>query len=155
MAYANHAPFLDGLPDPHHQSEFYTGVTFKRLIAWFFDIVLIGIASVVILPFTAFTALLFFPAFMLIVGFFYRWFTLASGSATWGMRLMAIELREADGGRFTNGTAFAHTLGYTVSVAMAPLQLISVGLMILTDRNQGLTDLVLGTAAINRPAAGR
>lgn len=155
MAYANHAPFLDGLPDPHHQSEFYAGVNAKRLLAWCIDMVLIGIVSIVILPFTAFTALFFFPVFFLFVGFLYRWFTLAGGSATWGMRMMAIEFREADGGRLTNGTAFAHTLGYTISVGVAPLQLISVVLMVLTDRNQGLSDLVLGTAAINRPATRR
>lgn len=155
MAYASHSPVLDGLPEPQSQSEFYTGVTFKRLLAWIVDVILIGFASVIILPFTAFTALFFFPAFMLFIGFFYRWFTLAGGSATWGMRLMAIELREADGGRFSNGTAFAHTAGYTISVVMAPLQLVSVGMMVLTDRNQGLSDIVLGTAAINRPSAIR
>ena len=152
MTYTSHTPHLDGLPDPALQPEFYAGVPLKRFLAWVVDVVLIGLVCLIVLPFTAFTALLFFPVFMLVVGFFYRWFTLAGGSATWGMRLFAIEIREADGGALSNGTAFAHTLGYCVSVGVAPLQLISVILMLLTDRGQGLTDHVLGTAAIRRPA---
>ena len=30
--------------------------------------------------------------------------------------------------------------------------LVSIGAMLLTDRRQGLTDLILGSAAINRPS---
>jgi uncharacterized RDD family membrane protein YckC len=60
-------------------------------------------------------------------------------------------LREQDGLRLSGGTALLHTIGYTVSVAMAPLQLISVILMIVSGRGQGLSDMILGTAAINRP----
>lgn len=146
------ATYLNGLPDPERSAEFYDGVLTKRLLAWIVDTLLIGAASVVVLPFTAFTGLFFFPALMLFVGFFYRWFTIASGSATWGMRLMAIELRQSDGGRLTNQTAFLHTLGYTVSVTVAPLQIVSVVMMLASDRRQGLTDAVLSTAAINRPA---
>lgn len=144
--------FVDGLPDPHRSARFYAGVPAKRLLAWVVDTVVIAIASAVVLPFTAFTAIFFFPALMLFVGFFYRWFTLAGASATWGMRLMAIEIRAPDGCRLSNESAFAHTLGYTISVAIPPLQLVSVVMMLLTDRRQGLTDIVLGTAAINRPA---
>ena len=69
------------------------------------------------------------------------------------MRLMAIELRDASGARLDLGLAFLHTIGYTVSWAVAPLQLISVILMAATPRGQGLTDMVLGTAALNRRAA--
>jgi uncharacterized RDD family membrane protein YckC len=68
------------------------------------------------------------------------------------MRLMAVTLRDRDGGRLDAATAFAHVLGYTVSMALFPLQLVSIALMIALGRGQGLTDLVLGTAVINRPA---
>ena len=91
------------------------------------------------------------PGLMLVMGFFYRWFTLAGGSSTWGMRLMSIELREADGGRFSGSAAFWHAAGYTFSILVPPLQLISVLLMLVTSRGQGLTDHLLGTTAINRP----
>lgn len=137
-------------PDPDTQPQFYEGVPFKRLMAWVIDTILILVMSLVVLPFTAFTGLFFFPAMILVIGFVYRVMTLANGSATWGMRLMGMELRTANDERFDLGTALAHTLGYSFSVAMAPLQLISVVLMGTTARGQGLTDMVLGTVALNR-----
>lgn len=141
-----------GLPDPQRLPEFYDGVLAKRFFAWIVDVVLVFLLCVAVLPFTAFLGLFVFPALMLAVGFLYRWATIAARSATWGMRLMAIELRDGDGLRLTGQAALMHTLGYTVSIAVAPLQLISILLMLLTGRRQGLTDHVLGTAAINRPA---
>jgi uncharacterized RDD family membrane protein YckC len=139
-----------GLPDPATKPAFYDGILFKRAVAWVIDVVLILLLGLLVLPFTAFTALFFFPVLMLVVGFIYRWFTLSGKSATWGMRMMGIELRDADGLRLQSGTALAHTFGYTVSVAMAPLQLISILMMIFSARKQGLTDHLLGTAALNR-----
>ncbi len=138
------------IPDPLAQPDFYKDVPLKRLMAWAVDAVLTVVACLVILPFTFFTAVFFFPLLFLVVGFIYRLVTLANGSATWGMRLFAIELRRPDGARLELGTAFAHTLGYTVSCAVAPLQLISVVLMATTERGQGLTDHVLGTVMVNR-----
>ena len=66
------------------------------------------------------------------------------------MRLTAIEFRDRSGAHLDSATAFLHTLGYAVSVAMFPLQLLSIGLMLTTARKQGLTDHVLGTVALNR-----
>ena len=140
-----------GLPDPVTKPQFYTGVLVKRAAAWVFDVVLVGILCVIIVPFTVFTALLFFPFLMLVVGFIYRWFTIASKSSTWGMRLMGIELRDHDGLRLDSQSALMHTAGYSFSMAMAPLQLVSVLMMLLSDRKQGLTDHLLGTTAINKP----
>jgi uncharacterized RDD family membrane protein YckC len=125
------------------------GVPLKRGIAWVLDVVLIALLCTLALPFTAFTGVLFFPFLMLVVGFIYRWFTIAGGSATWGMRFMGISLRDNDGAPLTSGLALAHTFGYSLSVAVPPLQLISVVLMLVTARGQGLTDHVLGTTAIN------
>ena len=143
--------YAQGLPDPQTRADFYAGIRTKRLIAWVFDVVLIGVISAILVPFTAFAALFFFPFFMLVIGFFYRWFTLSAGSATWGMALMAVQLREGDGHKLSGSTAFWHTVGYSVSIVVAPMQLISVIMMCVTDRRQGLTDLILNTAAINRP----
>ncbi|WP_050930014.1 RDD family protein [Aestuariivita boseongensis] len=140
------------LPDPFTQSQFYDGVAIKRLLAWVVDTVLIVLVAVAVLPFTAFTGIFFFPFLILVVGFVYRTVTLAGGSATWGMRLFAIEFRTMHGERFDLGTAFAHTLGYTISLAMFPAQVVSIILMLTTSRGQGLTDHVLGTVAMNRRA---
>lgn len=139
----------DYAPQYDYDPRLYDGVTIKRGIAWVFDAVLIAMLCALVLPFTAFTGIFFFPALMLVVGFFYRWFTLAGGSSTWGMRLVGIHFRDHHGAPLSSGLALAHTLGYSVSITVAPLQLISVILMLVTARGQGLTDLVLGTEAIN------
>lgn len=140
------------LPDPVQTPAFYQGVALKRGIAFVVDALLIGVIGLVLLPFTAFLGLFFLPLFFLVVGFFYRVATITSGSATWGMRLMAIELRNAQGARLSGSEAFLHTAGFSLSMAFPPLQLISAVMMIVTPQGQGLTDMVLGTTALNRAA---
>lgn len=139
-------------PDPELQSQFYDGVPSKRLLAWVADTVIIAGLTLVVIPFTAFIGLFFLPFLYLVLGFAYRVVTLTRGSATWGMRLMAIEMRRSDDRPFDLAHAFLHTLGYSFSLAVAPLQLISIVLMLSTERRQGLSDLALGTVALNRRA---
>jgi uncharacterized RDD family membrane protein YckC len=141
-----------GLPDPTTSPAFYQGVSIKRAAAWLIDTVMIAIVSALILPFTLFLGIFIFPLMMLVTGFFYRWFTLTSGSSTWGMRMMAIQIRDKDGMKLSSETALMHTLGFSISIVVAPLQLVSIAMMLLTARGQGLTDHLLGTTAINRPA---
>ena len=140
------------IPDPHSQPEFYADVPFKRLLAWLIDTVIVIVLCLLILPFTAFTGLFFFPLLMLVVGFFYRVATIASGSATWGMRLMAIEFRTLAGERFDARWAFGHTGLFTLFCAIAPMQLISILLIALTARAQSLPDHLLGSVVLNRRA---
>ena len=140
------------LPDPDHQAEFYADVPVKRALAWIFDTILIAILTALVVPFTLFTALFFLPVLYLAISFVYRVVALARKSATPGMRLMAIEFRDRTGARFDLGTAFLHTLGYTLTVSTLLPQILSAVLMLTTARGQGLTDMVLGTVAINRPA---
>ncbi|MDZ7711418.1 MAG: RDD family protein [Roseovarius sp.] len=141
------------LPDPETQPEFYADVATKRFLAFIVDTAVIIVLCLLVLPFTAFTGLFFFPVLMAVIGFAYRVVTIARGSATWGMRLVAIEFRAADGRRFDLGLAFAHTLGLTISFALPLLQVASIVLMLTRPRGEGLSDLVLGTVAINRRAA--
>lgn len=140
------------IPDPQMQPDFYADVPTKRLIAWVADTVVVLIFCLLILPFTAFTGIFFFPLLFLTVSFVYRVVTIARGSATWGMRLTAIEFRTQQGDRFDLSTAFLHTLGYSVSWAFFLLQIASIVLMLTTLRGQGLSDHLLGTVAINRRA---
>lgn len=137
-------------PDPDTQPQFYDGVPTKRLLAWGVDTLIILVLTLIAIPFTAFVGLFFLPLLYLVLGFAYRVVTLARSSATLGMQLMAIELRTNQDTRFDLPVAFAHTLGYTVSLAMPLLQLISVVLMLSSERRQGLSDMVLGTVALNR-----
>ena len=139
-------------PDPSTQPEFYADVPMKRLLAWIIDSIIIALMSLIALIFTAFTGVFFFPVLMLLTGFAYHTITLSRGSATWGMRVMAIEFRTARGELLDLPTAALHTLGYTLSVAFVMPQVISVVLMLTGARAQGLSDHVLGTVAINRRA---
>ncbi|WP_127112302.1 RDD family protein [Shimia sediminis] len=149
MTETAHMDYL--LPDPDTQPEFYADVPTKRLIAWVIDTVVIVAMSAVVALFTV-VGLFFFAFLLLIIGFIYRTITLTSGSATWGMRLTSLEMRDRTGRRFDFGSAFLHTLGYHVSLSVFPLQLISIGLMLMSSRRQGLTDHVMGSVAINRAA---
>ena len=139
-----------GLPDPVTQSGFYAGVAAKRAVAWLIDMALIAALTLLVLPLTGFLALFFLGGLFLLLGFLYRWVSLSRSSATPGMRLCAIEFRAATGDRLDPALAFAHTLGYSLSVAFVFPQLLSIALMLLTPRGQGLTDHVLGTVALHK-----
>ncbi len=141
-----------GLPDPIRDAEFYADTTVKRALAWVVDVIAISLLSILLTPLTLFTSIFYFPLFYLCVGFAYRAAAIARLSGTPGMRLLSVELRDGEGRRLDPMQAFLHTAGYTASVIVFPLQLMSGALMIGTARGQGLTDLVLGSAAINRAA---
>lgn len=147
------APLTDtALPCPHAQPEFYDGVVFKRGMAWIIDVAIIAALTVCASLLTIGIGFFFFPLLFLVIGGVYRISTLAARSATLGMRMMGIELRDFHGQRFDGSQAALHVLGYYASVMFAILPaLASVVAMLVTERKQGLTDLVLGTAAINRP----
>ena len=140
------------LPDPETQPDFYADVPIKRLVAFVIDTLISFLIALLILPFTAFLGIFFFAILMSCAGFVYRVVTLATGSATWGMRLVSIEMRDRAGQRFDLATAFLHTVGFYISCAIFPLQLISIILMLTTSRAQGLSDHLLGSVAINRRA---
>lgn len=140
------------LPDPVAQPEFYDSVNSKRLIAWVIDTVLIMMLVVPAVIMTAFVGLFFLPFLFLVVGFLYRVATIAGGSATWGMRMMSVELRNAYGERLSGSEALLHTAGYTLSISIPIIQIASIVMMLVTDRRQGLSDIALGTVLINRRA---
>jgi len=140
------------LPHPEYQAEFYAGVAAKRAMAWLVDTLIAILLTAVVVPFTAFTGLFFLPLLFAVVSFLYRWLSLARSSATPGMRLAGIEFRRADGATFDGVTAFLHTAGYVVSFSMVLPQILSAALMVFTEKGQGLTDLVLGSVALNRPS---
>lgn len=141
------------LPDPHAQPGFYADVPFKRLVAFFLDLCIIVALSLIVV-FATFGLAAFAIVFLgALIGFGYRVLTLAAGSATCGMRLMGIELRRHDGGRFTTLDALLHTGAFYLSFGVFPLQALSALLMLLTPRGQGLTDMLFGTVALNRRGA--
>jgi uncharacterized RDD family membrane protein YckC len=139
-----------GLPDPEHSPAAYAGVPFKRLVAWLIDGIAIFALTFVASVLTLGIGFLVFFGLMLLIGFVYRAISLAAASATPGMWFAGVELLNDRGERFDGTAAFLHTLGYTVSVAIPILQVASIVLMLVSARRQGLTDHILGTAAVNR-----
>lgn len=140
------------LPDPELQSEFYDDVPAKRLIAWIIDMVIVIAFLIAVVVLTLGLSIFFAGFLFLVLGFAYRVVTLANGSATWGMRLMSIELRRADGQRLETGDAVLHTLGYSLSMSFFPVQIASIVMMLINPRKQGLSDMLLGTVMINKGA---
>ena len=142
---------MSHLPDPDRQSAFYDGVTVKRGLAWVVDTLVVALITVPIAVFSI-VGLFMLPLLFMVIGFVYRWMTIAGASATWGMRLMNIEFRNAWGRRLDGGEAFLHTLGFTLIATTVILQVVSIVMMFVTERGQGLHDVVLGTVALNRRA---
>lgn len=140
-----------GLPDPDRQPGFYSGIVAKRFFAWIVDLVVVFLITGAISLVTI-VGLFVFPAIWLVVDFCYRTITLTNRSATWGHRLMGIQFRDSTGRKFDLGTAGLHTLEYLLSMSFLLPQIVSVVLMLTGARGQSLTDVVLGSAAINRPA---
>lgn len=138
------------IPDPDSQPQFYDGVATRRLVAWIIDSIVILALTLGAVVLSAFVGLFFWVLLYAVLGFAYRVVLLANGSATWGMRFAGIEMRNAWGDRFDTGLALAHTAGYTISMAIPVLQLISIVMMLTGGRGQGLSDAVLGTVALNR-----
>lgn len=140
------------LPDPEWQPEFYADVVLKRLVAWLVDTALVLVLALLALPLTLFAALFFLPVFYLVVNLFYRTVSIARWGGTPGMLLVSLRLWRLDGTRPDLGLSFLHTLGYLVSMAMVLPQVVSVALMLTSTRRQGLSDMFLGTAVLNRAA---
>ena len=147
---------MPGLPDPDVDVQFYEGVPMRRLAAWLVDLVLVLLVAVPAAVLFGLLTLGFgFAVFPAIVGgawFLYRVLTLASGSATWGMRFTGIEFRRHDGTRFDLLFAILHTGITAVCLGIFVLQLVSCGTILWTRYRQSLADIILGTTAINRPA---
>lgn len=139
------------LPDPAYQPEFYSGTAMKRALAWGVDVILIGVLTLLVALLTLGIGFFFLPILYVGLSFTYRVLTLWGGSATLGMRLMNIGLLTRHGERFDLSHAVLHTLGYALSVGTFLVQLLSIGLMVMSARGQSLSDHVLGTVMINRP----
>ncbi len=143
--------FSSRLPDPHYQSVFYEGVPAKRFFAWLIDVALITLITVTLGILTLTLLFFLWPLVYLTVSFLYRTITIAGGSATLGMRIMNLQLRGPTGERLSAGEATIHTLTYLTCSAFLLPQVISAVLIVIGDKHQGLHDMLIGSAAINRP----
>lgn len=148
------------LPDPTLHPGFYDGVSLKRLAAWAVDTVLCFVLTLLLTMTPMIVSVLFvsaslllWPATFLAVNFFYRFLTIKRRSATWGMRFFNIELRNRNAEKLDLGEAATHTAVFLGASMFVLPQVISAILMVLSDRGQGLHDLVAGVTAINKPSS--
>ena len=148
--------------DPYAQPDLFRGVLGRRMVAFLIDVVVISIpillAMLFILIFGVVTFGIGWGLFWLISPATVIWPIVYYGmslggphSATWGMRMMDLQMRTFSGtpGYFVLGCAHAVLFWASVSL-LTPLVLI-VGL--LNGRRQLLHDLVLGTAVVNASVA--
>jgi uncharacterized RDD family membrane protein YckC len=142
---------LSGLPDPQIDQQFYTGVPFKRLIAWLIDFVIIILISMALVMATFGVGAFAFPLLMLASNIGYRIYTLQRNSATLGMHLAGIEIRNGQGNKLTLEEAAWHTGIYTIIAISFFALIISMVMMLVNERGQGIHDYFVGTTAINRP----
>ncbi len=142
---------LNGLPDPAIDRQFYQGVPFKRLIAWFIDFIIIILiaAALVLVSFGA--GAFIFPMLLFFTNIAYRIFTLSRNSATLGMIVTGVEIRNRFGNKLNLTEAAWHTGLYTGLSLLFFTLVISMVMMLVNARGQGLHDYFLGTTAINRP----
>jgi uncharacterized RDD family membrane protein YckC len=148
-----------GVPDPVRDSQFYEGVPMRRLVAFCIDIFVVlalwcivlifgFLISVLTLGLAAPLAVAVFAA----ADFLYRWAMLAERSATVGMLVTGLEVRDATGDRLNPILAFLHVAGFYVSVFVTPLLVIGWLLMATSPLRRLLHDLVIGAVVINRPS---
>lgn len=141
---------------PDWERPFYEGVTSKRLVAWFIDLFVIAVLFVPVLLITGLMTLglgfIAAPLVLTAVAFLYRTVTIAGGSATWGMAAMGIEFRQKNGQRFDLTHATVHTVIHFALMASVIGWLINCVAMLISERGQGIGDLLLGSNAINKAA---
>ena len=142
---------ISRLPDPELDPAFYDSIPAKRFFAWVVDVTLIALLALLASLLTLGLLLWVFPLVYLALSFAYRSLTISSWSATPGMRLMNLELRNQRGEILAPTEAVFHSGVYLFCWGFGILQMISVGLMALQPSHRGLHDMFLGTAAINRP----
>lgn len=143
-----HAP----LPDPTYDAAYYDGVLPKRFFAWVIDAGLIFATMLILSVLTAGIAFLLWIPIHAGLAFLYRWQTIKARSATLGMRVMSIELRNRRGAPLSNAEAALHTGAFLIGATFFLIQLVSIAMMIGRPFNRSLGDEITGSVMINRPA---
>lgn len=142
---------IGGLPDPVADRRFYEGVPARRLFAFFVDLAIVWAIAIAVSLLTLGLGFFIIGLIAAVAGFAYRVLTIASSSATFGMRAMGIELRDGRGERFDLMLALGHTILFYVSFTIFVLHLVSMILMAGSSMGRALHDLPFGSAMIKSP----
>lgn len=150
-----YSPPTGALPDPIHDHGYYENVPVKRLIAFVIDFFIItALALIVVLGFAVVTfgiALMLTLPIAFWTAIAYRVAMLTTKSATLGMMVMGIEFRTANGARFDLFHATIHSLVFSFLFPTIIAPIISAVMMVTTPYGRSIQDMLLGSAAINRP----
>lgn len=139
------------LPHPEDDPRFWEHVPQKRLLAWLVDLAVTLVIVLVLVVLSAGLALFLLPILWSAVAVAYRWLMLGRYGATLGMLLVALRLRHLDGRRPEPDLCLWHAGLHAVSMVLVVPQAVSVAMILMTPRRQGLNDWVLGTTMINKP----
>ncbi|MEM7524406.1 MAG: RDD family protein, partial [Pseudomonadota bacterium] len=143
---------IGGLPAPDAARLFSDGAPARRLIAFLIDVALVWGAAALFVLMTLGLGIFILGFVVAVIDFLYRSLTIGGRSATFGMRLMRVELRDGDGDRFSLAQAIGHTLLFYVSLTFVVVHLISVIMMAGSSMGRALHDLPFGSTVINSPA---
>ncbi len=147
-----------GIPDPIRDPQFYQGVPLRRFVAFWIDFLIILALFVPVLIIGAAVTVLtfglaapFLMLFFTVTGFVYRWGMLKTRSATLGMSLTGIEVRDRNGNTCDSQLAFMHTVGFFVTFLAPPLLIVGWLMMANSPHRRAMHDLFVGSVVINRP----
>lgn len=141
--------------DPESQPEYFSGVMWRRMMAFLIDAFIIAIiwllGSGVFIVFGVISLGLLFPlwgAFLILLVLGYESFTLGGPySATYGMRMMGLEMRTWYGERPGVLQAAAHSLLFYFSVTLTTFLILLVP--VFNGRRRCVHDFLCGTVVIN------
>ena len=162
MAYDSTNQAAPRAPTALDDPRLFQGVLSSRVIASVFDLVVIGVITLLIvaavLVFGVITLglgwLLFFLPIVPIVSIVYVAVTMGSpAQATYGMRLANIRLVRTNGERVDGAFAAFHSILFWLSVTVLTPAVLLIGLF--TDRRQLGHDLLLGSLMVRTGVADR
>jgi uncharacterized RDD family membrane protein YckC len=134
-----------GAPDALAFPEYFDGIAFKRVIAYFIDaLIILAIMGGVWIVFSILTAM----SLGLLAPLLYHTLTIgADDSATYGMRLLGVTVRTWDGRKPGYLQAALNTVVFYASVGLTGWLILVVALF--NDRRRTLHDFLCGTVVIN------
>ncbi len=144
-------------PQPSAAPPLYTGVVWRRCLAYLVDvfvIALFGLALAFVLSVAGFLTFgLLSPLAVVVMALWpllYHSYFLATGGATPGMRLFDLELRDWSGKALEPAQAVLVVLLFYVSIALTAWLILV--LVLFTDRNRALHDILASTLVVRRQA---
>lgn len=144
-----------GIPDPHRDPQFYQGVPLRRFVAFLIDTAVITVlcllGAIILVLFTFGLGAVLLPLAFVGTAFVCRWLPLSRNSATLGMVLTGVEVRDARGDYLTPQLAALHTAAFMGTLMFLPLAIIGWIMMAGSPTRRALHDTFLETVVINKP----